>query len=35
MSNQSRRLAGVLLIVLPSVIFGGVSLSTMLIDDSS
>lgn len=33
MSHESRRLAGILLIVLPSVAFGGVSLLRMLIGD--
>jgi uncharacterized membrane protein len=33
MSTESRRLAGVLLVVFPTVVFGGVSLLTMLIDD--
>lgn len=33
MSHESRRLAGILLIVLPTVIFGGASLLTMLIND--
>lgn len=33
MSFESRRLAGVLLLVLPAVVFGGVSLLTLLIDD--
>lgn len=33
MSRESRRLAGFLLIVLPTVAFGGVSLLTMLIHD--
>jgi hypothetical protein len=33
MSAQSRRLAGILLIVLPTVAFGGVSLLRMLIND--
>ena len=32
-SSDSRRLAGILLIVLPSVMYGGVSLLTMLIRD--
>ncbi len=35
MSNKSRRLAGILLIVFPTVIFGGVSLLRMLIDAQS
>jgi uncharacterized membrane protein len=33
MSHESRRLAGILLIVLPTVAFGGVSLLRMLIGD--
>jgi hypothetical protein len=33
MSEASRRLAGVLLIALPAVVFGGTSLLTMLIND--
>jgi hypothetical protein len=33
MSPQSRRFAGILLIILPTVIVGGVSLLTLLIDD--
>ena len=33
MSYQSRRLAGILLIVLPTVMFGGVSLLSLLIGD--
>lgn len=33
MSNESRRLAGILLIVLPTVVFGGASLLTMLVND--
>jgi uncharacterized membrane protein len=33
MSHESRRLAGILLIVLPSVAFGGVSLLRMLVGD--
>ncbi len=35
MSDQSRRLAGILLVVFPTVIFGGVSLLGMLIDARS
>ncbi len=35
MSRESRRLAGVLLIVFPTVVFGGVSLLRMLIDGGS
>src|SRR5438876_8105458 len=33
MSPQSRQLAGILLIVLPTVIYGGVSLLSFLIND--
>jgi uncharacterized membrane protein len=33
MSPESRRLAGILLIVLPTVVFGGVSILTLLIGD--
>ncbi len=33
MSQASRRTAGILLIVLPTVIYGGVSLLTLLIND--
>ena len=33
MTDKSRRLAGILLIVLPSVEFGGVTLLRLLIDD--
>ena len=33
MSHQSRQLAGILLIVLPTVAFGGVSLLRLLIND--
>lgn len=33
MSHQSRRLAGILLIVLPTVIYGGVSLLSLLYND--
>jgi uncharacterized membrane protein len=33
MSTESRRLAGILLIVMPTVIFGGVSLLRFLISD--
>lgn len=33
MSPQSRRLAGILLVVLPTVAFGGVSILTLLISD--
>ena len=33
MTDQSRRLAGILLIVLPTVEFGGVTLLRLLIDD--
>jgi uncharacterized membrane protein len=35
MTNESRRLAGTLLILLPTVVFGGVSLLTLLIGDPS
>jgi hypothetical protein len=35
MTLASRRLAGILLIVLPSVMWGGVTLLTMLINDPS
>ena len=35
MTDASRRLAGILLIVLPSVMYGGVTLLTMLIGDPS
>jgi hypothetical protein len=34
-SRESRRLAGVLLVILPSVMYGGVTLLTMLIRDPS
>ena len=33
MHPDSRRLAGILLVVLPSVVFGGVSILTLLIND--
>ena len=33
MTYKSRRLAGILLIVLPTVMFGGVSILSLLIDD--
>jgi hypothetical protein len=33
MSNESRRLAGILLIVLPTVMYGGVSILSLLIGD--
>jgi hypothetical protein len=33
MSNESRRLAGILLIVLPTVMFGGLSILLLLIGD--
>ena len=33
MSPQSRRVAGVLLVLLPTVMFGGVSILTLLIND--
>ena len=35
MTRESRRLAGILLIVLPTVMYGGVVLLTMLVHDSS
>ena len=35
MSHESRRLAGILLVVFPTVIYGGVSLLGMLIDSQS
>jgi len=35
MKAESRRLAGILLVVLPTVMFGGVSLLQMLINDPS
>ena len=35
MTHESRRLAGILLIVLPTVMFGGVSLLSFLIGDPS
>ena len=35
MTYESRRLAGILLIVLPTVMFGGVSLLSFLIGDPS
>ena len=35
MSNESRRMAGILLIVLPTVVIGGVSILTLLISDPS
>lgn len=35
MTHQSQKLAGILLIILPSVAFGGISLLGMLIDSSS
>ncbi|MGH2449998.1 MAG: hypothetical protein ACRDGE_01765 [Candidatus Limnocylindria bacterium] len=35
MSSESRRLAGILLVVFPTVIFGGVSLLRMLTDPGS
>jgi hypothetical protein len=34
MSHESRRLAGILLVVFPAVIYGGVSLLTLLIGDT-
>jgi hypothetical protein len=33
MTQESRRLAGILLIVLPTVMFGGVSILSLLIGD--
>jgi len=33
MSSESRRLAGILLVVLPTVVFGGVSILTLLVND--
>ncbi|MDA1316108.1 MAG: hypothetical protein O2968_22530 [Acidobacteria bacterium] len=33
MSPQSRRLAGILLVILPTVIYGGVSILSLLIGD--
>ena len=33
MTDQSRRLAGILLILFPTAVFGGVSLLSLLIDD--
>lgn len=33
MSAESRRLAGILLVIMPTVAFGGVSILTMLIND--
>ena len=33
MSPESRRMAGVLLILMPTVVFGGVSLLTLLVGD--
>jgi len=35
MSTESRRVAGVLLIIMPTVVFGGVSILTLLVNDSS
>ncbi len=35
MSQESRRLADILLVNLPTVIFGGVSILTLLINDPS
>ncbi len=32
-SRESRKMAGVLLVILPTVVFGGVSVLTMLIND--
>ena len=33
MSSESRRLSGILLVVFPTVVFGGVSLLTLLVGD--
>jgi hypothetical protein len=33
MSHESRRLAGLLLVILPTVMFGGVSILTLLVND--
>lgn len=33
MSNKSRRLAGILLVIMPTVIYGGVSILNFLIND--
>lgn len=33
MTRQTRRLAGILLVVLPTVVFGGVSVLTLLVHD--
>jgi hypothetical protein len=33
MTHESRRLAGILLMVLPTVMFGGVSILSLLIGD--
>lgn len=35
MEQHSKRLAGILLVILPTVLYGGVSLLTFLIDDSA
>jgi len=35
MSEQSKKLAGILLIILPTVAFGGTSLLSLLINDAS
>jgi hypothetical protein len=35
MSQESRRLAGILLVVLPTVMIGGISLLTLLVWDST
>lgn len=35
MSNESRRLAGILLVVFPTIIYGGVSLLGFLLDSQS
>jgi hypothetical protein len=35
MSQESRRMAGILLVILPTVIYGGVSLLSFLMDEES
>lgn len=35
MSRESRRLAGILLVLFPTAVWGGVSLLSMLVDDGS
>jgi hypothetical protein len=35
MTRESRRLAGILLVILPTVMYGGVTLLTMLVTDPS